>query len=75
MDQRRLMAVFFFLVGLELKREVQEGELSRLSQIALPARIAFGSLLQPVPLGWAFSPSLASALVGYLILRWSLRRS
>jgi Na+/H+ antiporter NhaA len=25
MDQRRLMAVFFFLVGLELKREVQEG--------------------------------------------------
>ena len=51
------MAVFFFLVGLELKREVQESELSRLSQIALPARIAFGSLLQPVPLGWAFSPA------------------
>jgi NhaA family Na+:H+ antiporter len=42
-----LMAVFFFLVGLELKREVQEGELSRPSQIALPAIAAAGGMVVP----------------------------
>ncbi len=31
-----LMAVFFFLIGLEIKQEVMEGELSSLSQIILP---------------------------------------
>src|ERR1700742_3419348 len=31
-----LMAVFFLLVGLEIKREVVEGELSRPAQVALP---------------------------------------
>ncbi|HWD23190.1 MAG TPA: Na+/H+ antiporter NhaA [Burkholderiales bacterium] len=38
-----LMAVFFFLVGLELKREAQEGELSQPAQIALPAIAAIGA--------------------------------
>src|SRR5918992_695574 len=42
-----LMAVFFFLVGLELKREVQEGELSRPAQIALPAVAALGGMVAP----------------------------
>jgi len=37
-----LMAVFFFLVGLEIKREVLEGELSNRAQIALPAFAAAG---------------------------------
>src|ERR1700743_483702 len=32
-----LMAVFFLLVGLEIKREVVEGELSRPAQVALPS--------------------------------------
>lgn len=31
-----LMAIFFFLVGLEIKREVMEGELSSFSQVVLP---------------------------------------
>jgi NhaA family Na+:H+ antiporter len=42
-----LMAVFFFLVGLELKREAQEGELSSLSQVLLPALAAAGGMVLP----------------------------
>jgi len=42
-----LMAVFFFLVGLEIKREVMEGELSSFSQIILPAMGALGGMLVP----------------------------
>jgi NhaA family Na+:H+ antiporter len=42
-----LMAVFFLLVGLELKREVLRGKLSRPSQVALPALAAAGGMLAP----------------------------
>jgi NhaA family Na+:H+ antiporter len=42
-----LMAVFFLLVGLEIKREVLEGNLSDPSQIALPAIAAVGGMLLP----------------------------
>lgn len=42
-----LMAVFFFLVGLEIKREVMEGELSSVSQIVLPAVGALGGMIIP----------------------------
>ena len=42
-----LMAVFFFLVGLELKREVLEGELSNVSQVMLPALAAVGGMAAP----------------------------
>ena len=42
-----LMAVFFFLVGLEIKREVMEGELSSFSQVVLPAMGALGGMLVP----------------------------
>ena len=42
-----LMAVFFLLIGLELKREILEGQLSDRSQIALPALGAFGGMLVP----------------------------
>lgn len=42
-----LMAVFFFLVGLELKREIMEGELSSPSSIILPAMGAIGGMLIP----------------------------
>ncbi|HSO06444.1 MAG TPA: Na+/H+ antiporter NhaA [Pelomicrobium sp.] len=51
-----LMAVFFFLVGLEIKREVLEGELSNPAQIALPALAAVGGMVVPaaiyVALNW-----------------------
>jgi len=42
-----LMALFFLLVGLELKREVLEGELSDASKIALPAIGAVGGMAVP----------------------------
>jgi Na+:H+ antiporter, NhaA family len=42
-----LMAIFFFLVGLELKREIREGNLSTPSQIVLPAMAAFGGMMAP----------------------------
>ncbi len=41
------MAVFFFLVGLEIKREFLEGELSSLGQIALPGIAAIGGMVVP----------------------------
>ena len=42
-----LMAVFFFLIGLEIKREVMEGELSSFSQIVLPGMGALGGMVIP----------------------------
>jgi Na+:H+ antiporter, NhaA family len=42
-----LMAIFFFLVGMEIKREILEGNLSTPSQIVLPAVAAFGGIVVP----------------------------
>ena len=42
-----LMAVFFLLVGLELKREILEGNLSSRQQIVLPALAAIGGMALP----------------------------
>ncbi|MBU1289013.1 MAG: Na+/H+ antiporter NhaA [Alphaproteobacteria bacterium] len=52
-----LMAVFFFLVGLEIKREVLEGELSSFDKAVLPMLAAIGGMAGPafiyVALNWA----------------------
>ncbi len=42
-----LMAIFFLLVGLEIKREVTMGELSDSAKIALPAVAALGGMVVP----------------------------
>jgi NhaA family Na+:H+ antiporter len=42
-----LMAIFFFVIGLELKREFMEGELSSLRKAALPMMAALGGMLVP----------------------------
>ncbi|GAB5487065.1 MAG: Na+/H+ antiporter NhaA [Parasphingorhabdus sp.] len=42
-----LMAIFFFLVGLEVKREVLEGQLSSVQQASLPAIAAIGGMAVP----------------------------
>lgn len=43
-----LMAIFFFSVGLEIKREILVGELSSLRQALLPIIAAIGGMLAPV---------------------------
>ena len=42
-----LMAIFFFLVGLEIKREVLAGELSSFDKAALPIIAALGGMAVP----------------------------
>ena len=42
-----LMAIFFFVIGLELKREILEGELSSFDRMALPAIAAVGGMAAP----------------------------
>ncbi|ATP58213.1 Na+/H+ antiporter NhaA [Pedobacter ginsengisoli] len=42
-----LMAIFFFVIGLELKREFMEGELSSASKAALPMSAALGGMIVP----------------------------
>ncbi|KQS36398.1 sodium:proton antiporter [Pedobacter sp. Leaf194] len=42
-----LMALFFFVIGLELKREFMEGELSTVSKALLPMTAALGGMLVP----------------------------
>lgn len=42
-----LMAIFFFVVGLEIKREMMVGELSSIKQAALPIVAAVGGMIVP----------------------------
>ena len=62
-----LMAVFFFLVGLEVKREILEGELSRPSNVMLPAIGAVGGILAPVGVYIFFNYGDAIAMRGWAI--------
>ncbi len=50
-----LMAIFFFLVGLEIKRELLAGELSSPKKAALPIIAALGGMLIPAGLFLAFN--------------------
>jgi len=45
-----LMVVFFFVVGLEIRREIHRGELSELRRAALPVIAALGGVLVPATL-------------------------
>jgi NhaA family Na+:H+ antiporter len=62
-----LMAVFFLLIGLEVKREVFEGHLSSWSQVALPGIAAIGGMLVPALVYIAFNYSDDFALKGWAI--------
>ncbi len=62
-----LMAIFFFLIGLELKREVIEGELSKPANVLLPALGAVGGILVPVAIYVWFNKDDAAGMQGWAI--------
>jgi NhaA family Na+:H+ antiporter len=62
-----LMAIFFLMVGLELKREVLEGQLSSLDQIVLPVLAAIGGLVVPALIYWFVNQDDPMALNGWAI--------
>ncbi len=62
-----LMVVFFLVVGLEIKRELLEGELASVKQAALPAVAAFGGMLVPALIYAAINRADAVALRGWAI--------
>lgn len=52
-----LMSIFFFVVGLELKREMIGGDLSNPKQAILPIAAAIGGMLVPALIYFAFNPN------------------
>jgi len=62
-----LMAVFFFLVGLEIKREVLEGKLSSVDRAALPLIAAIGGMAVPALVFSAVNLGSPENLVGWAI--------
>jgi Na+:H+ antiporter, NhaA family len=62
-----LMAVFFFLIGLELKRELIEGELSDRRNIILPGVGAIGGMLGPALIYVYFNYDDPTAIKGWAI--------
>ena len=62
-----LMAIFFFLVGLEIKRELVEGELSSFKQAALPVVGAIGGMVVPAMVYIALNSGDSYALRGWAI--------
>lgn len=55
-----LMTIFFFVVGLEIRREVHHGELSELKRAALPLVAALGGMLAPALIFLAVNAGRAS---------------
>ena len=84
-----LMAVFFFVVGLEIKQEVLKGELSSPRKVALPAAAALGGMIAPAivyltlnlgpgaPQGWpvATATDIAFALAALALVGKGLPES
>jgi len=62
-----LMAIFFLVVGLELKREYLEGELSNMKKIILPAIGAIGGMVVPAIIYICFTYKDPSAIQGWAI--------
>lgn len=62
-----LMAIFFLLIGLEVKREILDGQLSSLSQVALPGFAAVGGMVIPALIYVMFNLGNSETLSGWAI--------
>lgn len=62
-----LMAIFFLLIGLEVKREVIEGHLSTISQVVLPGIAAVGGMVVPALFYIYFNQDQPIAMQGWAI--------
>ena len=62
-----LMVLFFFLIGLELKREFLEGELSDPANVVLPALGALGGMVLPGIIYWWINRDNPAGLNGWAI--------
>ncbi len=62
-----LMAIFFLLIGLEVKREILEGNLSSLRQISLPGIAAVGGMVVPAAIYLVFNINNPIAVNGWAI--------
>ena len=62
-----LMAIFFLLVGLEIRREMMEGQLASLQRAAAPAIAAFGGMVVPAAVFFLFAWGDAGAMRGWAV--------
>lgn len=62
-----LMAAFFLLVGLEIKREVLDGQLSRPADVILPGAAALGGVALPAVIYLAFNLKHPACVAGWAI--------
>jgi len=62
-----LMAIFFLLIGLEVKREVVDGQLSSADQVILPAAAALGGFLVPAAIYAAINWDSPDSIGGWAI--------
>lgn len=62
-----LMALFFLLVGLEIKREVLDGQLSRPADVILPGAAALGGVMIPAAIYLAFNFRHPESVAGWAI--------
>ncbi len=62
-----LMALFFMLLALEIKREILVGELSNFSRIILPIFAAIGGMVVPVAIFFAVVHGHSKAMIGWAI--------
>ena len=62
-----LMALFFLLIGLEVKRELVDGHLSKPSQVILPGAAAIGGMVVPALIYWFLNKDNPAAVAGWAI--------
>jgi len=62
-----LMAIFFFVIGLEVKREIKGGHLSSLSLVTLPGIAAIGGMVVPALIFIAFNRGEEFSMNGWAI--------